>query len=87
MSQHTPPDTITRAEIDRLIPDDDALAREIFRRYNTHAALVAACEHASMSYHHPACRANPVKKNHKQDQCGCHVEKARAALKLATEGA
>ncbi len=39
--------------------------------------LLAACEHAARSEHHPACEHTHPSK------CSCHVEKARAAIARA----
>lgn len=64
-------------------PDEkDAVQKEATRRLRVALAateLRAACEHASVSCHHPACTA-PANAGHR---CTCHVEKARLALAKA----
>jgi hypothetical protein len=45
--------------------------------------LLAACEHAAMSIHHPACKAP---KGH-PNKCTCHVGKAHDAIAKAKGGA
>jgi hypothetical protein len=42
--------------------------------------LIAACEHAAVSYHHPACKCKGEYSANPERYCTCHVYKAQAAL-------
>jgi hypothetical protein len=50
---------------------------------NSHDALVAACQHAAMSPHHPACKCKGEYSANPEQYCTCHVQKAVAALAAA----
>jgi len=45
--------------------------------------LLAACLHASMSCHHPACKCHGEYSANPERYCTCHVQKARAAMDKA----
>jgi len=42
--------------------------------------LLSACEHASKSIHHPACKCHGEYSANPETYCTCHVYKAQKAL-------
>ena len=50
---------------------------------NAHEELLAACQHAAVSEHHPACKAHGEYSANPERYCTCHVQKARAAIAKA----
>lgn len=67
------------------ISEDEAEANG--RLYAAAPELLAACEHAAVSYHHPACKAKGEYSSRPDLYCTCHVQKARAAIARATGAA
>ena len=45
--------------------------------------MLAACQHAAQSFHHPHCKCKGEYLANPEQYCTCHVQKARAALEAA----
>ena len=78
--------TTDRERIRRITADFTMACSENVRLRAENAELVAACQLAAMSSHHPRCKCRAAKYDI-TNRCDCHVGKARAALAKAGGGA
>ena len=52
----------------------------IVKACNHFEEMLKALQHASMSEHHPACKAHGERSGFPERYCTCHVQKAKAVL-------